>query len=232
MRRGSGLSVVLAFTAFLAAPAAAHAQQSVNFFLGGFVPRAEDARDRNDVLVNNLDFLAFRLRDFSGPTVGAEWLVALADQVEAGLGVGLSSRTVPSVYADLVNSNGREIEQELRLRIVPFTATVRWLPLGRRDAFTPYIGGGVSVMRFRYSETGEFVDTADGSIFRDAFVGTGAASGPVILGGARFPVGSVDLGGEVRYQHAVGDLPRDQGFSGSKIDLGGFSYLFTFNIRF
>jgi hypothetical protein len=76
------------------------------------------------------------------------------------------------------------------------------------------------------------VDFGDGAIFRDSFVGTGAATGPVFLGGARFPVGSVDVGGEVRYQSALGDLPEDQGFAGSKIDLGGFSYLFTFNIRF
>ena len=28
------------------------------------------------------------------------------------------------------------------------------------------------------------------------------------------------------------DLPADQAFSGDKIDLGGFNYLATFNIRF
>mgnify|MGYP001325936022 CR=1 FL=1 len=232
MRRRSGLCAVLALMSTLAAPSAAVAQQSVNFYLGGFVPRGEEARDRDDVLRNNLDFLAFDIRDFNGATVGGEWLFALGDKVDASLGIGVSSRRVPSVYADVVNSNGREIEQDLRLRIVPFTATLRWLPLGHRDAFVPYIGAGVGVLRWRYSETGEFVDFSDRSIYRDSFVGTGAASGPVILGGARFPVGSVDIGGEVRYQHALGDLPEDQEFSGPKIDLGGFSYLFTLNVRF
>jgi hypothetical protein len=216
----------------VAAPPAASAQQSVNVYLGGFVPRAEDARDRNDVLVRNLDFLAFLIRDFGSATVGGEWLVGLGEKVDASLGIGVSSRTVPSVYADLVNSNGREIEQDLRLRTVPFTATVRWLPLGRRDAFAPYIGAGVGVVRWRYSEAGEFVDFSDGTIFRDSFVGTGAAAGPVVLGGLRVPVGAVDLGGEIRYQNVIGDLPDDQGFAGSRIDLSGFSYLFTFNIRF
>ena len=232
MRRRSGLCAVLALMSTLAAPSAAVAQQSVNFYLGGFVPRGEEARDRDDVLRNNLDFLAFDIRDFNGATVGGEWLFALGDKVDASLGIGVSSRRVPSVYADVVNSNGREIEQDLRLRIVPFTATLRWLPLGHRDAFVPYIGAGVGVLRWRYSETGEFVDFSDRSIYRDSFVGTGAASGPVILGGARFPVGSVDIGGEVRYQHALGDLPEDQEFSGPKIDLGGLSYLFTLNVRF
>ena len=40
------------------------------------------------------------------------------------------------------------------------------------------------------------------------------------------------VGGEVRYQSAVADLPADQDFTGSKIDLGGFNYLLTFNVRF
>jgi len=232
MRRGAWRAMVLAAVTAIGAPELAHAQQSINFYLGGFVPRGEDARDPQDVLVNNLGFLVFDISDFNGPTTGVEWLIGLAENVEAGLGIGVSSRRVPTVYDRFTHATGREIEQDLRLRVVPFTATVRWLPLGRHDAFTPYLGAGVAAMRWRYSESGEFVDFDDGSIFRDTFVGTGGAAGPLILGGARFPVGSVDLGGEVRYQHAVGDLPRDQGFAGDRIDLSGFSYLFTFNIRF
>ena len=33
-------------------------------------------------------------------------------------------------------------------------------------------------------------------------------------------------------ESAVANLPLDQGFAGTKIDLGGFNYLATFNIRF
>jgi opacity protein-like surface antigen len=216
----------------LAMPTASYAQQSVNFYLGGFVPRNFDARDRDDVLLNN-DFLAFRMRDFFGVTFGGEWLVGLGENFDAGLGVGFYSKTVPTIYNDYVNVNGDEIEQDLKLRVVPFTATIRYLPLGRSDAFEPYIGAGVGVLRYRYTEVGDFVDFNDNnSIFNDEFVGTGAATGPVILGGARFPVGSVSVGGEIRYQYAKGDLPRDQGFSGRTIDLGGFSYLATVKLRF
>ena len=53
-----------------------------------------------------------------------------------------------------------------------------------------------------------------------------------MLGGVKVPIGPVAVGGEIRYQSAVADLPRDQGFAGTKIDLGGFNYLLTFNIRF
>ena len=138
---------------------------------------------------------------------------------------------MPTVYNDFVNSNGTEIAQELQLRIVPFTATVRWLPLGHHNGVEPYIGAGVGVFNYNYSETGQFLAT-DNSIFAGSFSGSGTATGPVILGGVRVPVGSWGVGGELRYQSAEGNLPADQDFSGSKIDLGGFTYTFTINVRF
>jgi len=226
---------VLAFALISAATPAA-AQQSVNFHFGAFTPAREDARSRSDgrsddVLVNNLNVFAFDINDFDSVTFGGEWLVALGTHAEAGLGLGIYSDSVDSVYRDLVNADFSEIEQEFKLRIVPFTATFRFLPLGRKAAVQPYIGGGIGVFRWRYTETGEFVDF-DSTIFRDTYVGEGTSVGPVILGGVRFPVGKWDIGGEIRYQDAEGDLPTDQGFSGSKIDLKGFNYLVTFNIRF
>jgi hypothetical protein len=231
MRR---LSIVLVLVALVTAvaPTTGYAQQSLNLYVGGFSPRGEDARNRDDVLVNNLDFLSFNIKDFSGATAGAEYLVGMGEWLDAGLGVGISRRTVPTVYTDFENANGTEIEQDLKLRIVPFTATVRLLPLGRSSAVQPYIGAGVGVLSYRYAETGEFVDFTDGAIFRESFVGSGSATGPLILGGIRFPLGAWDLGGELRYQNAVGDLPNDQGFSGLKIDLSGWTYAVTFNIRF
>jgi hypothetical protein len=213
----------------VSSPAAA--QQSLNFYVGGFTPRAEDARDRNDVLNQNLNFLVFNIKDFNGATAGGEWLIGFGNNLEGSLGVGIYSRTVPTFYQRFTNSNGSEIEQDLKLRVVPFTATVRFLPMGRHNGIEPYIGAGVGILNYRYSESGQFLAT-DRSIFRGTFVGSGTATGPVVLGGVRIPVGSWGFGGEIRYQSAVGDLPADQDFAGSKIDLGGFNYLFTLNVRF
>jgi outer membrane protein W len=232
MRRFSTATVVLVLLAGVFLPASSYAQQSVNFYLGGFTPKAEDARDRQDVLWNNLDFLAFNIKDFNAATAGAEYLVGLGEHFDGSLGIGIYSREVPSVYDAYVNANGSEIEQSLKLRMVPFTATVRWLPLGRSAGIEPYIGAGVAIINFRYSESGQFVDFTDGSIFRDTFSSSGTATGPTVLGGIRVPLGSFSLGGEVRWQKALGDLPADEGFSGNKIDLGGVNYLATFNVRF
>ncbi|HUR35501.1 MAG TPA: hypothetical protein VM032_16980 [Vicinamibacterales bacterium] len=231
MRRLTVATSILVLVGLLA-PARSYAQQSINLFAGGFVPKGEDARGSDDVLWNNLDFLSFDIKDFNGGTVGAEYLVGLNEYVDAGLGVGVYSRKVPSVYADYVNRNGSEIEQDLKLRTVPFTATVRFLPIGRSNGIEPYIGAGVAIINWRYSETGDFVDFTDGSIFRDSFEGSGTAVGPTILGGVRFPLGAWALGGEVRWQDAKGDLPSELGFAGDKIHLGGMNYLVTFNVRF
>lgn len=222
--------VTLVALGFVGIPVAS-AQQQVSFSVGGFSPRAEDARTSGDVLVNDLDFLAFGIKDFSGPSFGAEWLTALGDKFDAGLGVGFYRRSVPTVYTSFVNANGSEIEQTLKLRVIPFSATVRFLPMGHHNGVEPYVGAGVGVLKYRYSETGQFLAT-DRSIFRGSFVGSGTANGPVILGGLRVPVGSWGVGGELRYQSADGKLPADQDFAGSTIDLGGLTYTLTINVRF
>ena len=225
------LCAVAIVSAFLATSPAV-AQQSLNLYLGGFVPSAEDARGKDDVLFQNGNFLSFNIKDFDGVTAGGEWLVGLGNNFDAGLGIGIYSRTVPSVYTSLVNQDDSEIEQNLKLRIVPFTATFRMLPFGRDRGIQPYVGVGVGIYAWRYSEAGQFVDLADNSVFRDTFVGSGASVGPVVLGGVRFPLGSVGVGGEIRYQGGTGNLPAGEGFAGSKIDLGGFNYLFVLNIKF
>jgi hypothetical protein len=231
------LSAVALVSGFVAAPDVS-AQQSVNFYLGGFTPRALDGRSNDDVLVQNGDFLSTldRVRgidigEFNQVTIGAEWLVGLGRYAEGGLGLGFYQRAVPTLYTDLVNKDGTEIEQTLKLRIVPFTATFRLLPFGTDQPVQPYIGAGIGAYRWRYSETGYFV--FPGNIVDSGnFVGSGAAAGPVILGGVRFPVGSGGVGFEIRYQSAEGDLPADQDFAGSKIDLGGLNYLFVMNFGF
>jgi outer membrane protein W len=214
-----------------AQPAAAQTQ-SASFYLGSFHPRGFDARDPNDVLFQDANFLDFNMRDFNNVAVGGEWLIGLSHFFDAGLGIGYYSNTTPTVYTNLVNSNGNEIQQDLRLRIVPFTASIRFLPLGHHAIVQPYVGAGVAVMRWQYRETGEFVDFTDNSIFNDTFVGSGTSVGPLILGGVTVPVGAFGIGGEIRYQGGEGNLPASENFAGPKIDLSGFNYLFTINVRF
>ena len=227
-----GTVIALAGGLLIVAPAQAQ-QQSVNFSLGYFAVRGEDARISDDVLVENLSLFSFALADFNNASVGGEWLIGLGEYLEAGVGLDFYRRTVASVYDDFVDVDGSEIEQDLKLRVVPFTATVRFLPLGQSGAVQPYVGGGLGIFAWRYSEVGEFVDFSDFRIFRDQFVAEGNSAGPVVLGGLRVPFGSrFSAGGEIRYQRAQGTVGVDNGFLNESLDLGGLTTRVTFQVKF
>jgi outer membrane protein W len=244
---------ILAASAFLlvlglAFGSSAQAQQRLNLQLGYFTVRGESARANSgnpptgtDVLIADLsdtEPLTFNVKDFNGVHVGGEWLVGLGNWLDAGVGVGYYARTVPSFYTNLQDPSGADITQDLRLRIVPITATVRFLPLGHDASIQPYVGAGVGILIWRYSESGQFVDLSDYSIYRASYVGTGTNVGPVVMGGVNIPVGrTFAFGGEIRYQRAEGKLTSylvnsQTGFLGDRIDLGGLTFQANFQVKF
>ena len=227
-----GMLVILVVILVGAAPAHAQ-QQSVTFTLGYFAVRGEDARISDDVLVENLDLFAFRLGDFNNASAGAEWLMGLGEYLEAGVGLGFYRRTVASTYDAFVDVDGSEIEQDLKLRVIPFTTTIRFLPFGRSAALQPYVGGGLGIYAWRYSEVGDFIDFSDFAVFRDRFVAEGNDVGPVVLAGVRMPFGSrFAVGGELRYQTLQGTVGVENGFLEERIDLGGLTAQATLQVKF
>ncbi len=225
--------LVTIWTLGFAEPALAQ-RQAVAFNLGYFGLERDGLRSPDDVLFQDQADLLFEIRDFDSVTVGGEYLVALTEFIEAGVGVNYYQRTVPTIYADLLGDDGAEIEQDLKLRIIPVTATVRFVPFGVLNNVQPYIGGGIGVYRWRYSESGEFVDFADFSVFEDTFVAEDTNIGGVIVGGIRAAVTpELFLGGEFRYNIATGQTGGlDNGFLGDEIELGGFNALVTFTVKF
>jgi len=235
-RLGCVVLVVCAVSFGSARPAAA--QQTLNFSFGYFAVKGEDARVDRDILVTNRNAFVFDVKDFNTGTVGGEWLVPLGNYFEAGAGASFSRRTVPSVYEALVNADGSEIEQDFILRLVPVAFTVRVLPLGQSNGVQPYFGGGLGIISWRYSESGEFVDQRcsggrNCAIFRDSFVASGNQTGPLALAGIRFAGDSLSAGGEIRFQKADASLGSTfAGLTDPRIDLGGWTYQFTVGMRF
>jgi outer membrane protein W len=135
------------------------------------------------------------------------------------------------VYANVTHGNGDEIEQDLKLRTIPVEFTGRFLLLPRGSGAEPYIGAGIVAMRWRYSETGEFVDI-DSTIFPARYIAEGTATGPLVVAGIRFPFESIVAGGEVKWQKVEADVPVDSGLLGTKLDLGGWTTNFTLGVRF
>ena len=226
-------ALVLCSVLAAASPALAQ-QQTVNFTIGGFVPRGEDARVAGDVLNANRTFLVFDLNEFNSVTLGGEWLFPIGRFVEGGAGVSFTRRSVPTVYQCCVDNNGREIEQELRPRRIPIDLTLRVTALGASSPVQVYFGGGVSLISWRYSETGDFIDFSnDNEVFHDQFVGSGTQAGGVALGGVRFQNRSLTAGFEVRYHKADAEFDKDDDeFAGTRIDLGGWTYQGTVGFRF
>src|SRR5258705_863065 len=151
------LAMALTVFATLGAPAAASAQirqvsttsdskQTVNFTIGYFALKGLDSRVNDDVLLNEVQSaqpLLFEVKDFNSALIGGEYLVAASSNVELGLGIGFSQRTVPSVYARLTHADNSEIAQDLKLRQVPVTFTGRFLLRPRGSAVEPYVGAGI-----------------------------------------------------------------------------------------
>jgi opacity protein-like surface antigen len=219
----------------LSAAQPAAAQQTLNFTLGYFAVRGEDARVDHDVLVDNRNVRDFEISDFNAGSIGVEWLVPLGDYFEAGAGASFSRRTVPSVYTEFIDEDGTEIDQESRMRLMPVAVTVRVLPLGQTSPVQPYLGGGLAIVAWRYSEFGEFIDfQRNNAIFREQYVASGNATGPVILGGLRFAGDAMSGGFEVRYHSA--DAPLGDRFAtldpDLRIDVGGWTYQATVGVRF
>ncbi len=225
------LMVAMVLGPMAASEALAQGDQKINLGIGYFSPRGIDSRSERDVLLENSTFLTFDIGEIGGAMFNGEYLFGLSEYLEGGLGIGYTKGTTPSVYTDYIDIDGSEIEQDLTLRIVPISATLRFLPLGRYNNLQPYVGAGLGIFAWRYTENGEFVDFTDFSIFRERFVDSGTAIGPVVMGGIVLNLGDrYGVGGEIRYQRGEGELSDD--FLNDRIDLGGITYQATLQIRF
>jgi Outer membrane protein beta-barrel domain len=232
----------LLVTALLGVPVAAHADSLFGFHAGGFFLRGEDGRTDGDVLVENLSFRTLidadfdePLKVFNGGTISGEYLYGIGDFIEAGVGIGYYQKDEASYYTDFEEVDGTDIIQDTKIRLIPVTVSVRAFPIGRTTPVQPYVGAGVNFYRWRYSETGEFIDFSqeDLPVFRDSFVDDGSAVGGIFLAGVRAPIGDRFLiGGEFRWQNGKADLDPALNFAGDKLDLGGYSVVGGFHVRF
>lgn len=248
------IGLFVLFATLTAAPAAAQIVHAVSFGGGFFMPRSEDSRATGDVLVADLNqpvipgtvppstaSLAFDIKDFRTYPIFGEWHIAFNNHIEVGVGAAFMNQSVKSTYRDLVNGHGTEdknddteIPQTLRLQTIPISGVVRFLS-GSPGHFQAYGGGGIVLSYFKYTESGDFVDTSDFTVFNATFKASDFAVGPVILGGVRVPLGGdvYALNFETRYQWVVGKTGgATAGFLGDKIDLSGWFLTASFMIRF
>ena len=107
-------------------------------------------------------------RDFDSPYVGGEIAIRAAERWDVAVAVGFQESSVQSEYREWVDSNDLPIEQVTSLRLVPVTVSAKyylrergrtigrfaWIP----NAISPFVGGGVGVVSYRFEQEGDFVD--------------------------------------------------------------------------
>lgn len=230
MVRILGRMLLACATVAVSAPPAL-AQHTLNVSFGRSLIRAE-GRVETDILSIEHNALTFDVSDFDSPAIGAEWLVPIGDFLEAGAGISFTQKTVSTVHVRARNSDGSDIPRDLGLRQVPMALTVRWLPLRQSYGVQPYVGGGMALVRWRFSESGDFV-IPSGAVFRnEQYDGTGAATGPVVLLGLRMAREALAFGFEGRYIRARGSF--GEAFArvqNPDLDLGGWTVQATVGLR-
>lgn len=201
----------------------------------GFELRVGAMKPRLDSILfaDSITLYTVQKDDFVGWFGGGEFTTNVHPNVELGLAVEGYAREIPTVYRDFVRPSGNEIEQTLRLQLIPVSALVRFMPSGRYRKLTPYVGGGISAMFWEYEEFGDFIDfEARGNpVVFDSFKSEGTTFGPMANGGLRFRVNE-DFQITADYRYFWGKETMDGDFFPNEIDVSGGALTIGFRLAF
>ena len=222
------LLAAFALAAGLAASPSSVGATGLEVRLGGFVPRAKSILFDDSVTLYSVE-----KKDFAGAFGGIEFTQNLHRNIELALAVEGYGTEKPTFYRDFTRPSGREIEQTLRLVIVPASAIVRLVPGGRYRKVTPYAGVGVAAMFWQYEEFGDFIDFGDRGrpVIFDSFKSNGVKPGLVLNAGIRYRLNEdFELTADVRNFAARQRMKGD--FAPNEIDLSGTAATLGFRITF
>jgi hypothetical protein len=179
------------------------------------------------------------IEDFNDFVWGFSFTNGLANNVELGINADFYDATATAGYRDYLDGFGYPILHDTRLRKVPLTVDLRFLPTGRnrangRSGPVLYLGVGGGANFWSYEETGEFIDfaTVDLEIFPGSFGDEGVAWELHALGGLELPLNrGFNLLLEGRYSWSRAELGGELAGLG-ELDLGGASIFVGGAFRF
>ena len=188
------------------------------------------------------DQLTLNKGDFNRPSIGTAGAVTIGRRFDIVFGVDYGQSTTNSEYRHLVDNNRLPIEQTTVIRDtqimagVKYALTDRGRPVGRLawvpKSLVPFVGAGAGAMYFQLTQSGDFVDYLDYSVFPDVFEAKGWAPTAHVFGGVDYRLlRRLYLNVEGRYIWASGDLGRTfVGFE--RLDLAGFRMAAGINLVF
>ncbi|MDZ7779510.1 MAG: hypothetical protein U5R14_06150 [Gemmatimonadota bacterium] len=214
-----------------------HPKVSVAFHGGYAVPSAN-----SDLFDQTTTDLRLGRDDFHAPYVGGELAVWVSERWDVALDVGHAWSTTRAEW-DAYLEDGRPIWQVVELARTPVTVsgkyylTDRGRTIGRfvwiPARVTPFLGGGLGFMRYRFAQDGDFVVEETLEIFTDrieqvgtAFTAHGFAGADVHLAKALY------LSTKVRYMWARDGLDRSLYNEFEPVDLSGVQVTLGLGVRF
>jgi len=203
---------------------------------------------QSDLFDQTFTDLRLDRHDFESPYFGGELSIRASDHWDVSLEVGHSWSSTRTEWRDFVEDDGvggegRPIRQTVDFARTPVTVsgklylTDRGRSIGRfvwiPSRVTPFVGAGAGLVRYRFQQDGDFVNTETLEIFTDrleqvgtGFTAHGFAGIDVMLKKMLY------LTTQARYAWAEGGLDRTiyEGFE--PVDLSGFQLTLGLGIRF
>ena len=180
--------------------------------------------------------------DYGGASVSGDFAFFVAERLAVQLSAGHSRRTVGSEFRDWVDNNDLPIEQTTEFTRIPVMVGLRYylVPPGRSlgrlawvpARFAPYVAGGVGRVRYRFQQSGDFVDYKTLDVFPASLESAGWTTAGYGAAGLDYAMNArVGLVSEARYDYASARMSRDfEGFD--RIDLSGLSVSLGLSFRF
>jgi len=201
---------------------------SLNIKMGLFYPQLD-----SDLWTTNMENLALVKSDMQNPYYAIEYEHFLDRTLSLSIEGGYYKKEHFSQYKDYEYQDGSPIYQNLSLETANLDLGFKFYPVGNRTRIAPYLGGGISLYYWKYSQWGDFINFQDDTIDQDQYAEstkytpTFHAKGGVLINLSR----SVGVSFEARYHALKGELSSFfEGFE--KLDMGGFSIMAGINIRF
>jgi opacity protein-like surface antigen len=128
--------------------------------------------------------------DFEDFTIGVEYIRTLNPFVDLVVGGSYYEALEDQAYRDFEDSDGLSIVHTTAVENSNFEVGVRFRLAPLHSPVIPYVGGGGSVVMWRLTEHGDFIDfTPPETIFFDDFQDDGVALGYFLMAGIEVPVG-------------------------------------------
>ncbi len=196
----------------------------------------------SEVFAFSNEHLTLGRSDYAGGSVSGDFAFLVAERLAVQFSAGYSKRTMGSEFRDWVDNNDLPIEQTTEFSRVPVMVGLRYYlvspgrSLGRLAwvpaRFAPYVSAGVGRVRYRFHQSGDFVDYQTLDVFSSTLESSGWTTAGYGAVGLDYAMSAgVGLVSEARYDRAHARMSSDfEKFD--RIDLSGLSATIGLSFRF